>query len=145
MKVHFVLRHMCVMLWLVHMGSAWPRVGCINPTLHLATAAFYSLSPSGLSSFALSDWKQSTVYSQGQEQTRANREWLDLSKADWTLIFHKGKKLRPVYSWSSVEWLYTELRGAYRLTWVHPDRLRWKRLWQPFPVVRYINPLSVNL
>lgn len=65
-RASFMLRYMCVMLWSVHMVSGRTRVSFINPTLHLATAAFFTL--------PVLQIQQSTVCSQKQEDTRENRE-----------------------------------------------------------------------
>lgn len=48
----FMLWDICVMLWSVIMFCGWTRVDCINPTLHLATAAStLDLCPFALSSY----------------------------------------------------------------------------------------------
>lgn len=135
----------CVLCYRVlHILSGWARVDCINPTLHLASAAFYSSSPSDFHPLALStEWVSECTHQGTVTRGHTCREqWLDLSKADSTLKLSKGKKLWPVCKWSCG---YIPNRGAHQLTWVQPDRLRWMSLWQPFPVVRYRKPLSVNL
>ena len=132
-KVRFMLRSMCVVLWSVHMVSGWARAGCINPTLRWSQLPFTLVL---LQIFAHLLWVQTVT---SEQPGTSGDTW----KQRGLTGLIQGR--RQATSWSQEEWLYTKVRGVYQLTWVHPDRLRWRRLRQPFPVVRYINPSSVNL
>ena len=88
-KVRFMLRSMCVVLWSVHMVSGRARAGCINPTLRLVTAAFYSGPPSDLRPFALSS---------NSHQLTARNKWghVETARTDWINPRQTaGNKLKP--------------------------------------------------
>lgn len=138
-SVFYVGGHMCYVMECAHgewvdqslivqtQPSSWPQLLLLQIFVHLL--------------WALTECIQSPVYNQTQEETRG-------VSSDW--IYSRGaelsKRQKFVSCLQSKLWVYIEpTRAAYQLTWVQPDRLRWMRLWQPFPVVRYRNPLSVNL
>lgn len=86
--------------WLMHIVSWVSQSWLCKPNPPLGHSCLL-LSFSFRSELIRLERWQSPEYSQEQEETRANKEeWLDLSKADWTLNFQHRQKAAVEAEWS---------------------------------------------